>query len=519
VPLRLSTLLAAIAAFAFAAPPASAALHLTPIGTGFSSPVYVTAPPGDPHRLFVVEQGGKIFEVLDGQKQAAPFLDMTTLVRAGGEQGLLSMAFAPDYATSGRYYVYYTAPRAGDTGGSVITVDEISPAGRRNIFTVDHPGAGNHNGGQLQFGSDGLLYAATGDGGSTPAKAQDLTSRLGKVLRVNPLSADAANPEIYAYGLRNPFRFSFDRQTGDLIIGDVGASAREEIDLSPMGTAAGVNYGWPCREGSIAGPGGCTATGKVFDPVLEKNHTATSSGGDGYCAIIGGYRVRDAALGSLAGRYVYGDNCNDELRSAALAAPRTTDDVGTGVHVAGLSAFGEDSCGHVYATSLSGTVYRIDGDAFTPCPEPPPPPPPAPAPTSNPGSSGSQNPAGDGDGTTTPPLPDTRAPVVRLGSQLRQPALRLGGFRLSISCDELCGATVTGIVRIGGSKRVYVLAPVTRQLAANARVKLTLRASNRALRAIGAARRNHRRVTATITVVGRDAAGNATTAKRTVRAR
>ncbi|MEA2467322.1 MAG: hypothetical protein QOJ57_1448 [Thermoleophilaceae bacterium] len=506
MPLRASALAAAVAALALFAAPASAALHLTTIGTDFSSPVYVTGPPADPHRLYVVERGGKIFEVLDGQKQATPFLDMTTLVRAGGEQGLLSMAFAPDYASSGRYYVYYTAPRDGDTGGSVITVDEISPAGRRNIFTVDHPNAGNHNGGQIQFGPDGLLYAATGDGGSTPAKAQDLTSRLGKVLRVNPLSANAANPEIYAYGLRNPFRFSFDRQTGNLIIGDVGQSAREEVDLTPAGTAAGVNYGWPCREGSIAGPGGCTATGNVVDPVLEKDHSA-----DGYCAIIGGYVVRDAGLGALTGRYVYGDNCSDGVRSAALASPTTVDDTATGLDIPGLSSFGEDACGHVYATSLNGPVYRIDGDAFTPCPEP------APAPAPMPGG-GSPDPSAGG-GSTAPPLTDTRPPVVRLGSLVRQPALRLRGFRLSITCDELCGIAATGVVRIRGSKRAYVLARVTRQLAANKRLKLTLRASARALRAIRSARRHHRRVTAGLTVVGRDAAGNATTAKRTVRAR
>src|SRR4051812_46310940 len=169
------------------------------------------APPGDPHRVFVVEQAGRILEVRDAVKQDTPFLDITSLVRSGGEQGLLSMAFAPDYATSGRYYVDYTAPRPGDSSGSILTVDEISPAGRRNVFTVQHPSAGNHNAGQLQFGPDGLLYATTGDGGSTPMAAQDLGSLLGKVLRVNPLSGSA--PEIYAYGVRNPFRFSFDRQT------------------------------------------------------------------------------------------------------------------------------------------------------------------------------------------------------------------------------------------------------------------------------------------------------------------
>src|SRR4051812_10083867 len=204
MPLRLSALGAALVAIALAAPPASAALHLSSIGT-FEQPVYVTAPPADPHRVYVVEQAGKIIEVRDGVKQSPAFLDITGDVEFGGEQGLLSMAFAPDYATSKRYYVYYTAP--GTSGGNVITVEEFSPSGRRVVFRVDHPVNGNHNGGQLQFGPDGLLYAGTGDGGSgndPPNNAQNLGVRLGKLLRVNPLAAGAADPPIYCYRPRNP---------------------------------------------------------------------------------------------------------------------------------------------------------------------------------------------------------------------------------------------------------------------------------------------------------------------------
>src|SRR5436305_11117646 len=244
MPLRLLTLFAAMVAAATFAGPASAALHLSSIGD-FASPVYVTAPPGDPHRVFVVEQAGRIIEVRDGVKQSPAFLDISSQVKSGGEQGLLSMAFAPDYATSGRYYVYYTAPRPGDSGGSVITVEEFSPTEHHVVFTVDHPTNGNHNGGQLQFGPDGLLYAGTGDGGSAndpPDNAQNLSVNLGKLLRVDPLSSNASRPSIFAYGLRNPFRFSFDRQTGDLVIGDVGQNAREEIDFSAAGAPAGTNY-------------------------------------------------------------------------------------------------------------------------------------------------------------------------------------------------------------------------------------------------------------------------------------
>src|SRR3954452_16108736 len=198
---RLLACALALALVAVAAPAASAAVHLTPIGD-FSTPVYVTAPPGDPHRLFVVEKGGRIMEVRDGQKQAAPFLDISGDVKSdGSEQGLLSMAFAPDYATSRKLYVYYTAPRPGDGGGSVVTVQEVQaaagnpdaadPATRRTLLTVDHPAQSNHNGGQLQFGPDGLLYAGTGDGGGAgdqPNNAQNPSSRLGKLLQIDPAS-------------------------------------------------------------------------------------------------------------------------------------------------------------------------------------------------------------------------------------------------------------------------------------------------------------------------------------------
>jgi hypothetical protein len=486
-------MLAVVTAMGCCASSASAALHLSQIGS-FNQPVYVTAPPGDPHRVFVVEQAGRIIEVLDGQKQTTPFLDISADVKSGGEQGLLSMAFAPDYATSRRFYVYYTAPRQGDSGGNVIKVDEFSPAGRRNVFTVDHPTNGNHNGGQLQFGPDGLLYAGTGDGGSgndPPNNAQNLGSNLGKLLRVDPLSGAA--PAIYAYGLRNPFRFSFDRQTGDLVIGDVGQNAREEVDFTPKGAAAGINFGWRCWEGTIQTPGispACDPPDDVF-PVLEKTHS-----GDGFCAIIGGYVVRDASLGPLTGRYVYGDNCASPLRSVTL--PGATDDAATGLDVSGLTSFGEDSCGHVYATSGSGPVYRIDGDAFAPCPEPPPggttPPPPG----------GNTPPPGGG--TATPP--DTTPPVIRISSRHAEHALRIRGFRVGVTCSELCGATLTGGVRIARNAHVYKLRRVARVMAAGNRVIFTLRPWSAGLRAMRAALRRHRRVTATIVGTALDAAKN-----------
>ncbi len=491
---RLLACALALAALALAAPAASAAVHLTPVGD-FATPVYVTAPPGDPHRVFVVEKGGRIMEVRDGQKLATPFLDITSDVRSTGtEQGLLSMAFAPDYATSRRFYVYYTAPRPGDANGSVITVQEVQaaagnpdaadPATRRTILTIDHPGQSNHNGGQLQFGPDGLLYLGTGDGGGgndrgngRPSNnAQNLSSQLGKILRMNPRSSAA--PQIYAYGLRNPWRFSFDRQTHDLVIGDVGQSAREEVDFSPAGTPAGTNYGWVCWEGTLKNASAsppCDPSGDVF-PVLEKNHAA-----QGYCAIVGGYVVRDPTLGALNGRYLYGDNCQSSIRSAALVAPPVTvsDDSATGLSVSGLTSFGEDSCGHIYTTAGGGRVSRIDGDTFTPCP-------------------------GGG-------------PAIRISARSRQRVVHQRGVRLKVSCGEACKARITGSVRISHSHKRYKLRGVSRKLTKATRVRLEL--GTRGRRAVARALRHHHRVKLAVRVVAVNNAGDRSVAGRTIRAR
>jgi hypothetical protein len=497
MPLRV--VVVSLLALAALASPASAALHVSKIGD-FTSPVYVTAPPGDPHRVFVVEQAGRIYEVRDGVKQEPAFLDIRPSVKPGGEQGLLSMVFAPDYATSGRYYVYYTAPRAGDAGGNVITVEEFSPAGRRIVFTVLHPTNSNHNGGQLQFGPDGLLYAGTGDGGSgndPPGNAQNPSSNLGKLLRVDPLSSTASRPEIYALGVRNPFRFSFDRQKGDLIVGDVGQGQREEIDFSSKGAAAGTNYGWRCWEGTLKNTNitpQCDPPNDVF-PVLEKTHS-----GDGYCAIIGGYVVRDPALGSLAGRYVYGDNCATGIRSVTL--PAANDDAATGLAVDGLSSFGEDSCGHLYATSLSGPVYRIDGDSFSPCPEPPP------------GGGGTTPPPGGAGGTP----PDTAPPALTLSAWPTQRALRNHGFWVRARCSELCGVNLGGTMRIAGQTHVYKLKRSARLVPATGRQMITLGLWSRGTRALRTALARHRRVTATVNATALDAAKNSATASHSVRA-
>jgi glucose/arabinose dehydrogenase len=350
MPLRLATILAALIALAAFAPPASAALSLSSIGT-FDQPVYVTAPPGDPHRVFVVEQPGRIIEVRDGVKQDPAFLDITSSVKSGGEQGLLSMAFAPDYATSGRYYVYYTAPRAGDSSGSVITVEEFSPSEHHVVFTVDHPTNSNHNGGQLQFGPDGRLYMGVGDGGGggDPFRnAQSPTRLLGKILRFD---AARRRPAVLAIGLRNPWRFSFDRANGDVTIADVGQDKYEEVDFVKSGSLRGSNFGWSQFEGFHAYYGGSVSN--YVKPVIETSHS------DGNCSISGGYIVRDRSLKALYGRYVYGDYCDPQLRWAKLRAGRASAGGTIGLRVPALTSFGQDARGRVYALSQNGPVYRL----------------------------------------------------------------------------------------------------------------------------------------------------------------
>ncbi len=350
----------------------SAGLHLVRVGV-FDQPVYVTGAPGDPHRVFVVEKRGVIVILVDGRRRGQPFLDITKLVNSSGEeQGLLSMAFAPDYQSSGRFYVDYT----GSNGDLQIvqyrraTGDPnlADAASARSVLAIPHHRYSNHNGGQLQFGPDGDLYIGVGDGGNEDDpmnEGQNNGVLLGKVLRIAPgpnggYSIPAGNPfagepgrrpEIWADGLRNPWRFSFDRLSGALIIGDVGQDQQEEVDFAARGAGAGANYGWSIFEGVRRNKPG-RAPGAVF-PVLVTLHSK------GYCAIIGGYVVRDRALPALYGRYVYGDLCKPEIRSVVLSPGHATEDRGTGLSVRDMSAFGQDALGRVYAASLDGPVYRL----------------------------------------------------------------------------------------------------------------------------------------------------------------
>ncbi|HEY2767509.1 MAG TPA: PQQ-dependent sugar dehydrogenase [Solirubrobacteraceae bacterium] len=349
-------------------------LRLVKVGS-FREPVYVAGTPGDASRLFVVQRGGQVMLIHNGRAQAHPFLDISGKVNAGGqEQGLLGLAFAPDYARSGRFYLDYTLPsndiRVVQYRRLARNPDLADPASARVVLTIDHHAHTNHNGGQLAFGPEGELYIGVGDGGSEgdpEGNGQNTNTLLGKILRISPSAVGgytipSSNPfagqagrrgEIWAYGLRNPWRFSFDRATGALIVGDVGQELEEEIDFVPAHTGAGANYGWSVWEGDRRNKPG-TAPQAVF-PVLIAKHS------DGYCAIVGGFVVRDRSLPGLYGRYLFGDNCRAPIESVKLARGRAAGRRATGLNVSSTSSFGQDARGRIYVCSLGGGVYRLVG--------------------------------------------------------------------------------------------------------------------------------------------------------------
>lgn len=369
---------ASTASRATASPEGSAAkggVKLVGVGR-FDSPLYVTSPPQDRRRLYVVEQDGIVKVVRGGKTLKRPFLDIRKLVTSGGEQGLLSIAFPPDHARTGLFYVYYTdkqqKQRVVEYRRS--SADRANPRSARLVLRMDDP-EGNHNGGLMQFGPDKQLYIATGDGGGANdqhgprGNAQNLGSLLGKLLRIDPrrsggrayrvpganpfVGRSGARPEIWAYGLRNPWRFSFDRSTGDLTIGDVGQNEVEEIDFV-KGTGKGANFGWRPFEGTRVNFKGESAPGAI-DPVIEKTHS-----GDGGRSITGGYVVRDPKLPALKGQYLYGDFCEGRIRAAKLSAGRATKDRQLPLkRIESLASFGEDASRRIYVVSLSGAVYRL----------------------------------------------------------------------------------------------------------------------------------------------------------------
>jgi glucose/arabinose dehydrogenase len=495
-----------------AAAPAAAAPSLAPVGS-FTQPVYVTAPPQDPHRLFVVEKAGIVKVIVDG---GAPqvFLDIRDEVDDEGEEGLLSIGFAPDYTTSRRFYAYFTAddPAHTTSDGSTLKIVEFTrpaatpeaadPAARRTLVEIPHPTATNHNGGQLQVASDGAVWFATGDGAVNSSDAQDPSKLLGKLVRIDP-SAASPQPQIWASGLRNPWRFSIDRGTGDLVIGDVGAGTREEIDLAPAGTPAGRNYGWPCFEGTVAGPGSCTVPNHT-PPVFDYANDSTT------CAVTGGYVVRDPALPTLAGRYVYSDLCRSTMRSIALATPTATDNrIETTLDLTQTVSFGEDSCGHVYAVSIAGTVARLSDGAVTPCSDPPPPDPtptPTPNPTPTPGPDPGPAPPGD------PPAQDRAAPAITLTRARRQKLFRRGSVYVAIRCSEACGLAIESNVRLSvrGKTRRWSFRAASLSVAAGRRELLKLRLTKEMRAELARRVARGAKPLVKVLVIARDAAGNET---------
>jgi len=338
----------------------AAALHLKLFASGFDSPVFVGAPRSEPGRLYVVEQGGVIRVLVNGHLRSQPFLDIHTLVRSGGEQGLLSVAFDPRYATNHRFYVYFN-----DTNGDVRVYRFRSngtiglPGTAKPLLRVAHREFDNHDGGQLQFGPDERLYAGTGDGGSggdPHNHSQNLSSHLGKLLRLN-VNKPGAHWQNAGYGLRNPWRFSWDPATRDLYIGDVGQDTWEEVDVrTPRQQRVLNNYGWRVWEGRSRYSPGQTVNprGKLVFPIVTYKHV------NGNCSITGGYVYRGKAVPAARGRYFYGDYCTGNIWSLRAvggklrAGPRQEP-----MNVSSLSSFGVDAAGELYAVSLDGSIYKL----------------------------------------------------------------------------------------------------------------------------------------------------------------
>lgn len=517
---------------------AGAAVTLAPIGT-FDQPVDVAAPPADTTRVFVVEKGGRVIDVRNGT--ASTFLDITSRVRSSGnEQGLLSIAFPPDYATSGIFYVYYTAQPPGGAGapGSDLTIsafrriddDHADPAGERVVLSIPHRKYDNHNGGQLQFGPDGLLWIGTGDGGdandslgnaeqTSPAyndAAAGHDARLGKLLRIDPRPGDGcggactipagnpgfAQPEIWAYGLRNPWRWSFDRATGDVVIGDVGQDTWEEVDVAPAsaGRLAGADYGWGTYEGDH--PRGSTASAGapagITMPVLEKAHAAP----DSFSSIAGGYVVRDPALPDLLGRYVYADTYRGDIRAATPGV--WTDDAPTGLHLSTLASFGEDACGRVYAVSLDGPVDRLtQSGACIP-------------PAAPPGAVTPVAPAPGGGAATRIPVARV-VPLLSVTMAARQRPWRTGFVAVRATCSANCHVRGYGVFRISGSRRAPETSRVSAHLRAHRTTTLRLRVPARTRHALLALLRRHHRVTIRLALNATDAKGHRRYAQGAIR--
>ncbi len=348
----------------------SAHISLRKVVDGLESLTYLTIS-GTDERLYVVAKAGRVLVIENGAVREQPFLDITDRVgSSGSEQGLLSIAFSPEYATNRYFYVNYT-DKNGDTVVSRFTaaadLSQADPQSESKILGIDQPYP-NHNGGQLQFGPDGMLYIGMGDGGSAgdpQNHAQDTQSLLGKLLRIDVSAADkpyqvpADNPqlsnatasEVWAYGLRNPWRFSFDKQTNDLYIADVGQNVYEEIDFQPAGSSGGQNYGWNLYEGFEPYKGNADSSG-LTAPIFAYSH-------DLGCSVTGGYVYRGQQVPALNGAYLYSDYCTGHIW--ALQRDASNKWVNTLLLDSGLnvSSFGQDAHGELYVIALNGGIYQI----------------------------------------------------------------------------------------------------------------------------------------------------------------
>jgi len=349
-------------------------LRLAPLASGLGPLTFAASPPGDSDRLMVVQQDGVILLFKNGVRQAQPFLDLRNVVRSEGEQGLLSIAFAPDYASSGRFYAYYT-----NRDGNIRVVErkrsdtdpDVADTSRRRVLAIEKETA-VHNGGMMQFGPDGYLYVSVGDGGADPPRVpvgkrgQTLDDLFGTILRIDPtggtpyaippgnpfVAQESAKPEIVAYGLRNPWRFWIDAPTNTMLIGDVGEGAREEVNRLPL-DRLGLNFGWPCREGTtvppkVPIPASC-AGAKLTAPLYAYPHTTKR------CSVTGGVVARDTRITGLTGLYLWADFCEGRVNGLTpdgkvvpldLAVPQPT-------------SFATDGAGRVYVTTAAGSLFRL----------------------------------------------------------------------------------------------------------------------------------------------------------------
>ena len=338
-----------------AASAAESAFRPVVVTRGLQEPVQVTAPRNEARRLYVVEQRGTIRVIERGRLRAGLFLDVRDRVVAGGEQGLLGLAFDPRYGSNRFVYVNYT-----DSDGDTRVVRyrtngaRALPASARLLLRIDQP-YGNHNGGGLAFGPDGLLYIGTGDGGSggdPENRAQNMGSLLGKMLRLDVRRAGSA-PEIVGLGLRNPWRYSFDRLNGDLYIGDVGQGALEEVSYTPRASAGLENYGWDIYEGSRRFEQKSPGPGKLVFPLFEFGRDG------GHCSVVGGHVYRGKARPAERGRYLVGDYCSGAVWSLTVAGGEAIRVRREPFRISSLTSFGEDAAGEIYATSHEGVVYRL----------------------------------------------------------------------------------------------------------------------------------------------------------------